>query len=194
MSTPPVPPYAPQPAGQPQQPQQAEPSGQPEPSQQAGLPDPFAVVADAVDGMREELASLGDQFRRRLLNDREARRSLDELHAALGHTREHAEGRTLQPLLYDLILLTDRVERQAGGDTGFAESITAELRTLLEKYGMTRVPVTSGPFDPAVQEAVGTVAAMSPEHAGEVAEVVRHGYRMGERVVRPQQVRVYTTP
>lgn len=185
MSTPPVPPYSPQPA---------EPFEQPEPSEQPGPPDPFAVVADAVDGMRAELASLGDQFRRRLLNDREARRSLDELHAALGHTREHAEGRTLQPLLYDLILLTDRVERQAGADTGFAESVTAELRTLLEKYGMTRVPVAPGPFDPAVQEAVGMVAAVSPEHVGEIAEVVRHGYRMGERVIRPQQVRVYTAP
>ncbi|MGC5397322.1 nucleotide exchange factor GrpE [Streptomyces sp. DT20] len=185
MSTPPVPPYAPQ------QHEQAEPF---DPTEQVGLPDPFAIVADAVDGMREELASLADQFRRRLLNDREARRSLDELHAALGHTREHAEGRTLQPLLYDLILLTDRVERQAVGDTGFAESITAELRTLLEKYGMTRVPVAPGPFDPTVQEAVGTVEAMSPERAGEVAEVVRHGYRMGERVIRPQQVRVYTAP
>ncbi|MFJ4917978.1 nucleotide exchange factor GrpE [Streptomyces sp. NPDC088726] len=194
MSTPPVPPYTPHQAGQPQQ---AEPSEQPEPPEPSEQPvpaDPFAVVADAVDGMREELASLGDQFRRRLLNDREARRSLDELHAALGHTREHAEGRTLQPLLYDLILLTDRVERQSGDDTQFADSVTAELRTLLEKYGMTRVPVTPGPFDPAAQEAVGTVAAVSPERVGEIAEVVRHGYRMGERVIRPQQVRVYTAP
>lgn len=56
---------------------------------------------------------------------------------------------------------------------------------------MTRIPVTAGRFDPALQEAVGTVPAPRPELAGDVAEVVRHGYRMGDRVVRPQQVRVH---
>nr|WSW66610.1 nucleotide exchange factor GrpE [Streptomyces sp. NBC_00995] len=178
MSTPPVPPYAPETAEPPEQQQ----------------PDPFVVVADAVDGMRDELASLNDQFRRRLLNDREARRSLDELHTALDHTRKHAEGRTVQPLLYDLVLLTDRVQRQVGEDTEFAESIAAELLTLLEKYGMVRVPVEHGRFDPAVQDAVGTLAAPTPEQVGQVAEVVRHGYRLDDRVVRPQQVRVYTAP
>ncbi|MFJ9107864.1 nucleotide exchange factor GrpE [Streptomyces sp. NPDC102283] len=179
MSTPPVPPCADEAA---------------KPPEQRDTQDPFVVVADAVDGMRDELASLNDQFRRRLLNDREARRSLDELHEALDHTRRQAEGRILQPLLYDLVLLTDRVQRQAEGDDRFAGSVAAELLTLLERYGMARVPVTRGLFDPAAQEAVGTIAALSPEQVGQVAEIVRHGYRMDERVVRPQQVRVYVDP
>ncbi|MDT0615239.1 nucleotide exchange factor GrpE [Streptomyces lancefieldiae] len=139
--------------------------------------------------MRDELAALGDQFRRRLLNDRETRRSIDGLLADLDHTRRAAEGRILQPLLYDLVLLVDRVERE---DDAFADSVAAELLVLLEKYGMTRIPVTRGPFNPGTQEAVGVIAALSPEQSGDVAEVVRHGYRLEERIVRPQQVRVYT--
>ncbi|GGO98560.1 nucleotide exchange factor GrpE [Wenjunlia tyrosinilytica] len=127
-----------------------------------------------------------------MLNDREARRGLDELRAELVHARNSAEGRTVQPLLYDLVLLMDRVERHLERDGGFAGSVAAELLTILEKYGMTRIPVAPGSFNPAVQEAVGAVAALSPEQNGGVAEVVRHGYRMQERIVRPQQVRVFT--
>lgn len=187
------PPVPPQPQ-EPPVPQLAEPAGPPpgpRPGPAAEL-DPFAVVADAVDGMRDELAALGDQFRRRLLNDREVRRSLDGLLTELDHAHQAAEGRVVQPLLYDLVLLVDRIERQAAQDDALAGSVAAELLALLEKYGMTRIPVTRGPFNPEMQEAVGAIAALSPEQGGEVAEVVRHGYRMDERLVRPQQVRVYT--
>lgn len=178
-----TPPHVPQPE-EPPVPRLVEPTEPP--------PDPFAVVADAVDGMREELAALGDQFRRRLLNDREVHRSLDGLLTELDHAHKAAEGRVVQPLLYDLVLLVDRIERQAAQDDALAGSVVAELLALLEKYGMTRIPVTRSPFDPETQEAVGTLAPLSPEQSGEVAEMVRHGYRMDERIVRPQQVRVYT--
>ncbi|MFF3562119.1 nucleotide exchange factor GrpE [Streptomyces sp. NPDC002574] len=200
MSTPPpVPPVPPTPPAQPAPPALpmppeavvTAPAPVPVP---APAPDPFAIVADAVDGLREEMAALGDQFRRRLLNDREGRRGLDELRAELDHTRKAAEGRLMQPLLYDLVLLLDRIDRHPGIDGGFADSVGAELLTVLEKYGMTRVPVAAGRFDPGHQEAVGTVPAPRPELAGDVAEVVRHGYRVGDRVVRPQQVRVHAAP
>jgi molecular chaperone GrpE (heat shock protein) len=158
----------------------------------ASGPDPLDVVADVVDGVREELATLNDQFRRRLLNDREARRTAEALQAELEHNRRAAEGRTVQPLLYDLVLLLDRVERSADGSGGLADSVAAELLTILEKYGMRRLPAQAGPFDPALQEALAAVPAPRPELVGQVAEIVRHGYVMDERVVRPQQVRVHT--
>lgn len=92
---PPLPEVPPQPPAPPVPPAPREETAA-DPAPQAAeepAPDPFAVVADAVDGLREEMAALGDQFRRRLLNDREGRRGLDELRAELDHTRRAAEGR-----------------------------------------------------------------------------------------------------
>lgn len=192
MTTPPPVPPQPEEPPDPRLAQPPVPRVEQPPAPRLAEPDPFAVVADAVDGMREELAALGDQFRRRLLNDREVRRSVDGLLTELDHAHKAAEGRIVQPLLYDLVLLLDRIERQAAQDDALAGSVAAELLAVLEKYGMTRIPVTRGPFDPGLQEAVGAIAALAPEQGGEVAEVVRHGYRMDERIVRPQQVRVYS--
>ncbi|MFJ9741634.1 nucleotide exchange factor GrpE [Streptomyces sp. NPDC101166] len=191
MSTPPPAPRQ-QPAEAPASPPAEPPPASPPAASSTPGSDPFAVVADAVDGMRDELAALGDQFRRRLLNDREVRRSVDGLLNELNHARKAAEGRITQPLLYDLILLVDRIEGQAAQDDALTRSVATELLTILERYGMTRVPFTLGPFDPETQEAVEVLAAPTPERRGDVAELVRHGYRTGERLVRPQQVRVYT--
>lgn len=56
---------------------------------------------------------------------------------------------------------------------------------------MTRISDAHGPFNPEVQEAVGTAVAPAPEQSGDIAEVVRNGYRIDDRILRPQQVRVY---
>jgi molecular chaperone GrpE len=152
-------------------------------------PDPFVIVADALDGLRGELAETNERISRRLLADRERRTGIAELQVELGRSREAAEGRFLQPLLYDMILMLDRVEREPASP--FSESVRIELLTLLEKYGLRRLSEEDGTFDPRVQEAVGRVPAPNPSLAGTVAETVRPGYAMGERLIRPRQVTVY---
>jgi molecular chaperone GrpE len=59
----------------------------------------------------------------------------------------------------------------------------------LEAEGVTRIEAEGQTFDPKLHEAV--VHAESDQHAsGQIIEVLRHGYRLGERVLRPTLVKV----
>lgn len=67
--------------------------------------------------------------------------------------------------------------------------IYRKLQAIVEAEGVARIAAESRTFDPNLHEAVTTEE--SDHHAsGEIIEVVRHGYRLGERVIRPALVRV----
>jgi molecular chaperone GrpE len=67
------------------------------------------------------------------------------------------------------------------------ELVRSELLGALEKAGLSRVEAEGKPFDPNEHEAV-----MQEEGEGEpvVSEVVRPGYRLKGRVLRPAMVKV----
>jgi molecular chaperone GrpE len=62
--------------------------------------------------------------------------------------------------------------------------------------GITKQPVLGETFDPNLHEAMDMVACDRPENDGRIVEEVRAGYRQGERLLRPAQVRVgrFATP
>ena len=67
--------------------------------------------------------------------------------------------------------------------------IHRKLHNLLDAEGVERIPAEGRAFDPTLHEAV--THEDSQEHApGQVIGVVRQGYRIGDRVVRPALVRV----
>ena len=64
-----------------------------------------------------------------------------------------------------------------------------KLTTLLEKEGIARIEADGQPFDPNLHEAV--VHEESENHPeGHVIEVLRQGYKLGDRVLRPALVKV----
>lgn len=64
---------------------------------------------------------------------------------------------------------------------------------VLERLGVTRIEALGRPFDPWEQEAVASEErADLPE--GTVVGVVRHGYKLNGRVIRPALVRVARAP
>jgi molecular chaperone GrpE len=80
----------------------------------------------------------------------------------------------------------------AGGEDGEnvrkgVELVYAELLGVLEKAGLSRVEAEGKPFDPNVHEAV-----MQEEGEGDpvVADVLRTGYTLKGRVLRPAMVKV----
>jgi molecular chaperone GrpE len=69
------------------------------------------------------------------------------------------------------------------------ELIVKQMDDVLRQLNVTPIPTVGEPFDPHVHEALGSVDRddMPDQH---VAEEIRRGYRLRERLVRPALVRV----
>lgn len=69
--------------------------------------------------------------------------------------------------------------------------VARKLRAALEADGITRIEALGADFDPWQHEAVLQGPSRDDEE-GKVVDVFRVGYRYGERVLRPAQVKVGT--
>ena len=69
------------------------------------------------------------------------------------------------------------------------ELIARKLLSILESEGVERIYQNKVQFDPNIHEAISGENNDEFE-SGEVIEVVRHGYKLGDRVLRPAMVRV----
>jgi len=107
--------------------------------------------------------------------------------------------RARREVLAELLEVVDNLDRavDAAGPTASLESVVQGIEMVrrqflakLEGLGVTRVDATGEPFDPQVHEAVTMVPVGSPEEDGVVMGVIRHGYRIGEDVLRPASVAV----
>lgn len=139
-----------------------------------------ARAAEYLAGWQRALADF-DNYRKRVERDRAAEAM-------------YARGEVLKlflPVLDDLELaLANRPDengRQAWVEG--IELIQRKLRAALENEGLEQIPAEGELFNPELHEAL--THEESPDHeSGRIIAVVRQGYRLGERVLRPAQVRV----
>jgi molecular chaperone GrpE len=109
--------------------------------------------------------------------------------------RDYATGSVVEQFLpvldhFELALkATGSVEQLRSG----VELIIKQMGEVLRQLQVTPVPAVGEPFDPRVHEALGTVDRDDiPDH--HVAEEIRRGYRLRERLLRPAMVRVANNP
>jgi len=109
-------------------------------------------------------------------------------------THQHAAGRIIARYL-DVLDDFDRAmkDQPAEGDAAqWAMGISLIYRKfqgILEAEGVTRIEAEGQVFDPQLHEAV--THEDSDDHAsGHVIAVLRQGYKLGDRVIRPALVRV----
>ncbi len=147
---------------------------------QAELAAAQAKAAEHLDGWQRALADLAN-YKKRV--ERERAESYQNTAGAI-LTR-------LLPVLDDF----DRAMKDAPADPGLRQwvegmaLIQRKLHGIVENEGVQRIEAEGTQFDPNVHEAI--THDESAEHSeGEVIEVVRQGYRLGERVLRPALVRV----
>jgi molecular chaperone GrpE len=92
------------------------------------------------------------------------------------------------PVLDDLERAVEAAEQVAEG-ASWAEGVrlvAQKFRQVLEQHGVREVDALGQPFDPAWHESVGAV----PGAEGEVVDVLRRGYAIHDRVVRPAMVMI----
>ena len=85
------------------------------------------------------------------------------------------------------------LEAEAGPDAESyrkgVEIIYKQLADLLTRRGVTVLDVLGADFDPHVHQAVAHEPSPGARE-GEVIEVMRRGYKLGDRLLRPAMVRV----
>ncbi|HEY8536763.1 MAG TPA: nucleotide exchange factor GrpE [Vicinamibacterales bacterium] len=144
----------------------------------------FAPLLQERDALRDRLlrtAAEFDNFRKRVERER----------------REMVE-RAAEDVLRDLLPIIDNLERALATSAGpeaveayrqGVELIHRQLLDLLAQRGVTPIDALGADFDPHLHEAVASAPA-DGHRDGEIIEVFRTGYRMGDRLLRAAMVKV----
>lgn len=145
----------------------------------------FQQVKAERDQLLERLARLQAEFEN-------ARKRTERERAEF---RDYATGSVVEQFLpvldhFELALkATGSVEQLRSG----VELIVKQMSEVLRQLQVTPVAAVGEPFDPRIHEALGTVEREDiPDH--HVAEEIRRGYRLRERLLRPAMVRVAHNP
>jgi molecular chaperone GrpE len=151
-----------------------------------------------VEQLEQQVAEKDKQVQEYIAKYRQASAEFDEARLRLRREISKDVERARREVISELLEVVDNLERAI--DSGHRASSTEALlqgvemvqRQFLSKLDSLGVkPVdASGPFNPALHEAVTTVPTTSPDQDGVVVGVVRRGYRIGDDVLRPAAVAV----
>ena len=177
------------------------PSTPENPSAAAAAAEPIASdgtseVAAQLEAAKLEAAANYDKFVRTAADlenfRRRTVREKDELRTA-------ATGRVLEDIfpVLDTLALAINAARQPNAEVkslaGGVEMVLSQLRTALSNHGLKEISPIGQPFDPHQHEAISHQPSkdVKEEH---VMEVVRTGYMLNGRLLRPASVVVSSGP
>ena len=149
-----------------------------------------AIAAD-LDKARAEAESYLDDLRRLQADfDNYRKRTLREQTARTASASQALVARLL-PVLDNFELAVSSAERSRDFDRMLkgVEMVFGELREVLEAEGLVRIEAEGKPFDPERHEAVIAVEEEDTE-PGMVVDIVRAGYELRGKVLRPAMVKV----
>jgi molecular chaperone GrpE len=168
--------------------------------EQAAGPAPEAVAqASAESGLIDELksqlaeaqsqaAEYKDGWQRSVAEFQNFRRRVEADKAEMYQTAVGSIIKRYLPILDDM----ERAMQARPADLAWAdgvELICRKLQSILEAEGLKRIEAEGQKFDPNFHEAIAQEPAEGVE-SGTVIGIVRNGYMLGERVIRPAMVRV----
>jgi len=167
---------------------------EPPPAGTAPVSEQLASIQVQLSNLNDTVIGLKGCFEDRLQYDAAKDRAFDTLYAKLGEQNTDQGAALKKNLVLSLLLLYDRMHLAEAGlppDSDGRQRIV-ELRTelldILYAEDVTPMNVVSSEFDRARQLAVGSVEAANQSQDNTVDTVVREGFLIGTRVLRPQSV------
>ena len=165
---------------EPAEPAEAEAAEAPEPDPSAGLAAAKAEAEAYLDDLRRLQAEF-DNYRKRTLREQTARAA----------AASQALVTRLLPVLDNFELAVSAAEQSRDFDRMLkgVEMVFGAIREVLQGEGLVKIEAEGKPFDPERHEAVVAVEQEGVE-PGTVVDVVRTGYELRGRVLRPAMVKV----
>ncbi len=154
---------------------------------EAAEPTESAESVDEAEVLRRQLAERTEDLQRLQAEYANYKRRVDRDRVAVKQSGADAVLRDLLPV-WDSINAADKLGELVGGFKLTAD----EFVRLAEKHGLVQLGAVDELFDPTVHEAL---MQLPSEASGEptIAEVIQHGYRVGDNLLRPARV-VVTVP
>ena len=155
-----------------------------------------------VEELEQKLAEKDTQLQDAIARYRGASNEIEEsrlrLRREIGKDIERARREVLAELL-DVVDNLDRAIEAAKSSSApdridtllqGVEMVRQQFLAKLEGFGVKRIESEGQPFDPSLHEAISAVPASTPAQDGTIVGVIRHGYRIGDDVLRPASVAV----
>lgn len=151
-----------------------------------------------LDLLRAERDEMRDRMLRALADAENSRKRADRDRREAEHYGGSKLARDLLPVYDNLKRALDAVgEQQRAAASGVIEGIELTLRELVSvfgKHGMTPIaPAVGDTFDPQQHQAMFE-APVPGTKAGEIIQVMAEGFLLHDRLLRPAQVGVSSTP
>lgn len=177
---------------------QAQSQATPPPSDARAGPDEASSTQEGDDGQehqaakaQQQVSALTDALQRERADFLNYRRRVAQEREELAERVRANALQAILPALDDLERALDQTpasQAQEPWVEGF-RLVGRKLLTLLQQAGIARIGAVGEPFDPRLHEALAERPADHPdEKADTIKEVIRPGYRLGDRVLRPAQV------
>jgi len=170
------------------------------PAPEANEPDGIEefIEAEELEALRAERDELRDRFMRALADAENARKRADR-------DRREAEQYGSTRLARDLLPVYDNLRRALDAASDETRALAAaliegveltlrELTNVMTKHGVTPIaPAVGDQFDPQLHQAMFE-APVPGTKAGQIIQVMTEGFLLHDRLLRPAQVGVSSTP
>ena len=152
-----------------------------------------------VEELEAQIAEKNSEIQQLLTKYRGASDEFDQARARLRKELSKDVERGRRSMLVSFLEVLDNLDRaiEAAGKTPptdallqGVEMVRRQFLSKLESLGVKRINSEGAHFDPVKHEAVSTVPAAKPEDDGRVVGIIRHGYTIGDEVLRPASVAV----
>jgi molecular chaperone GrpE len=159
---------------------------------------PSRLVAE-IEALKTELAASNAKADEYLAGLQRERAEFSNYRRRTAEEREQMLGLAGEDLIRKVLAIADDFDLAIDNrpaeitDNAWVEGVAAidrKLRALLESEGVSQIEASAGiRFDPREHEAIANVPG-SGRAEGEIVDVVRRGYRLRDRVIRPALVAV----